>query len=142
MYDEENLTQDKCDKLREEIMKDTGTIENKDKLLKYQVILCFGNENIKILSENFEKLRKSRMIFIIDEKDEKCDLDEDMDRRYATYIICKDMTNEDLNIKIISTLWEIDCCFNEKGNQICRYTPEKIFRGLEKDTLLLNLFLF
>ena len=139
MYDEENLTQDKCDKLREEIMKDTGTIENKDKLLKYQVILCFGNENIKILSENFEKLRKSRMIFIIDEKDEKCDLDEDMDRRYATYIICKDMTNEDLNIKIISTLWEIDCCFNEKGNQICRYTPEKIFRGLEKDNSIFSI---
>ena len=138
IYDEEVLTENECNKLRDEIMKDTGEIENKDKLLKYQVILCFGNENVKILSENFANLRKSRMIFITDEKYEG-ELDEDMDRRYATFIISRGMTNEDLNIKIISKLWEIDCCFNEKGNQICRYTPERIFNGLEKDNSMFSI---
>ena len=138
IYDEEILTENECNKLRDEIMKDTGEIENKDKLLKYQVILCFGNENVKILSENFANLRKSRMIFITDEKYEG-ELDEDMDRRYATFIISRGMTNEDLNIKIISKLWEIDCCFNEKGNQICRYTPERIFNGLEKDNSMFSI---
>ena len=138
IYDEEVLTENECNKLRDEIMKDTGEIENKDKLLKYQVILCFGNENVKILSENFANLRKSRMIFITEEKYEG-ELDEDMDRRYATFIISRGMTNEDLNIKIISKLWEIDCCFNEKGNQICRYTPERIFNGLEKDNSMFSI---
>ena len=138
IYNEEKL-EDNCQKLSDEIMKDKGTIENKDKLLKYQVILCFGNENenVKTLSENFGELCKSRMIFVTDEK---CDLDETMDKRYATFIICKDITNnEDLNIKIISSLWEIDCCFNEIGNQICRYTPEKIFNGLEKDNSMFSI---
>ena len=32
IYDEEILAQDQCDKIREQIMKDTGLIENKDKL--------------------------------------------------------------------------------------------------------------
>ena len=136
IYNEEILTEEKCSELREEIMKDKGDIENKDKLLNYQVILCFGNENVEILSKNFDDLRRSRMIFITDEK---CNLNENMDKRYATNIISKDITNEDLNIKIISALWELYCCFNEKGNQICRYTPEKIFKDLEKDNSMFSI---
>ena len=136
IYDEEILSQEKCNKLRAEIMEDEGNDDNKDKLLRYQVILSFGNENTEILSKNFSKLRKSRMVFIADDL---FDLNQKMDRRYATYIICKDNTKEDLNIKIISTLWEIDCCFNEKGNQICRYTPEKIFKALEKDNSIFSI---
>ena len=128
IYKDEILTNEKCQEIRKEIQKDKGS--NSKKLLKYQAILCFGNENTKILSEKFDELRKTRMIFITEEK---CILDEDMDKRYATNIIYKDITDKDLNIQIISTLWELDCCFNEKGNQICRYTPEKIFKGLEKD---------
>ena len=138
IYDEEILSQKKCDELRKEIMKDQGNDKNKDKLLKYQVILCCGNENVEILSKNFIRLRKSRIIFIVEEL---FDLNEEMDKRYATFIKCKDNSNanEDLNIKIISTLWEIDCCFNEKGNQICRYKPEKIFKALEKDNSIFSI---
>ena len=68
----------------------------------------FGNENVEILSENFENLRKGWMIFVTDEK---CDLDENMDKRYVINIISKGISNKDLNIKVISALWEIDCCF-------------------------------
>ena len=133
---EEILTEEKYKDIEEEIKEDRRSKKNINIILRYQAILCFGNENIKILSEHFEDLRKNRMIFITEEK---CDLDEDMDKRYSTNIICKDMSNEDLNVKIISALWELDCCFNEKGNQICRYTPEKIFKGLEKDNSLFSL---
>ena len=136
IYGDEKITEEICQDLINQIENDKSSEEKKDKILKYQVILCFGNENTKILSENFEELRRSRMIFITDEK---CELSEEMDKRYATNIICKDISNEDLNSKIISSLWELDCCFNEKGNQICRYTPEKIFKGLEKDNSLFSI---
>ena len=136
IYNEDILTEEKYKEITKEINDDKRSKQNINKILRYQAILCFGNENVKILSENFEELRKTRMIFITEEK---CDLDQDMDKRYSTNIICKDMSNEDLNIKIISALWELDCCFNEKGNQICRYTPEKIFKGLEKDNSLFSL---
>ena len=135
IYKEEILTEDTIKEMRSEIKKDKGS--DKNKIMKYQAIICFGSENVKILSENFEELRRSRMIFITEEK---CNnIDEEMDKRYATNILCKDMSNEDLNVQIISTLWELDCCFTEKGNQICRYTPEKIFKGLEKDNSLFSL---
>ena len=134
IYNDELLTSEKCKTLREEIKKDKA---KKNQLLKYQVIICFGKENIKILSSHFVKLRRSRMIFITN--DSEYDLDEKMDKRYATNIICNNITNEQLNSKIISALWELDCCFNEKGNQICRYTPEKIFNGLEKDNSLFSI---
>ena len=136
IYNEELLTKEKCEQLRKEIKSDKGSSKNKNILLKYQVILCFGNENIKIVSENFTKFRKSRMIFITDLE---CKLDEKMDKRYATNIICKGLSPEQLHIKLISALWELDCCFNEKGNQICRYTPEKIFNGLEKDNSIFSI---
>ena len=136
IYNDENLTDEKCKVLEKEIGEDKGSKQNINKILRYQAILCFGDENVEILSENFEFLRKSRMIFITEEE---CDLDDDMDKRYASNIICKDITYEDLNIKIISALWELDCCFNEKGNQICRYTPEKIFKGLEKNNSMFSI---
>ena len=136
IYNEEILTEEKYEELEKEIEEDKGSKQNINKILRYQVILCFGNENVEILSESFDDLRKSRMIFITEEE---CELDENMDRRYATNIIRKDISYEDLNIKIISALWELDCCFKEKGNQICRYTPEKIFKGLEKDNSMFSI---
>ena len=128
------ITNEKCKEIRKEIKEDKCS--NKNKILKYQVILCFGNENTKILSENFIKFRRSRMIFVTDSE---CELDAKIDKRYVTNIISKGISNEQLNIQIISALWELDCCFNEKGNQICRYTPEKIFNGLEKDNSLFSI---
>ena len=132
----DKITKEKCEEIKKEIRKDKSSKQNKNKILKYQVILSFGNENTKILSENFINFRKNRMIFITDSE---CELDEKIDKRYVTNIISKDISNEQLNSKIISTLWELDCCYNEKGNQICRYTPEKIFNGLEKDNSLFSI---
>ena len=134
IYKEEFIDEKICEELRKEIKKDKSNKENK--ILKYQVILCFGNKNTKIISSHFTKLRQSRMIFVTDSE---CDLDEKMDKRYVTNIICKNISNEQLNSKIITALWEIDCCFKEKGNQMCRYTPEKIFNGFENDNSLFSI---
>ena len=134
IFNDEKITEEKCKEIRKEIQKDKSSkLKN---LLKYQVILCFGNENTKILSKNFINLRKNRMIFITNSK---CEIDENIDKRYVTNIISRNMSNEQLNSKLISVLWELDCCFNEKGNQFCRYTPEKIFNGLEKDYSLFSI---
>ena len=138
IYDDGLFDENKCNKLREEIKSDKSNKENK--ILNYQVILCFGTENIKIITSHFSKLRRSRMIFVTDsEYDIDNDIDKKMDKRYATNIICKNISNEKLNSKLITALWELDCCFKERGKQICRYTPEKIFNGLEKDNSLFSI---
>ena len=72
IYNDELISKEKCKEIREEIKKDKA---NKY-LLKYQVIICFGKENIKILSSNFTRFRRSRMIFIT--SDLEFDLDENM----------------------------------------------------------------
>ena len=130
IYKNDKLNDEDIEIIAKEIMSDRGNKNNINKLMKYQVIICFENDNVEILSKNFEELCKNRMIFITDSK---CHLNEDMEKRYATNIIYNRMTNKELNIKLISTLWELDCCINERGNQICRYTPERIFNGLEND---------
>ena len=43
IYDEEILTEEKCEELEKEIEDDKGSKENINKILKYQAILCFGN---------------------------------------------------------------------------------------------------
>ena len=138
------LNNEDCKEIEKEIKEDRRKKENENILIKNQIILCFGNENVEILSKNFTKFKKSNMIFITETK---CQLDSKMDKRYAINIIYKDikndkeviMSNEDLNIKIISVLWELDCYFKEKGNLICRYTPDNIFNGLENDNPLFTL---
>ena len=144
VYEDAILNNDICKDIENEIKADRKKKDNEKIMIKSQVILCFGNENTEILSKNFKNFRKSNMIFVTETK---CQLNEIMDKRYATNIILKDiennkeklMSNEDLNANIISVLWELDCYFKEKDNIICRYTPEKIFNGLENDNSLFTL---
>ena len=144
VYDDAVLNEKICKDIENEIKGDRKKKDNENIMIKSQVILCFGNENTEILSKNFKNFRKSNMIFVTETK---CQIDEKMDKRYATNIILKDiknnkeelMNNEDLNANIISVLWELDCYFKEKSNIICRYTPEKIFNGLENENSLFTL---
>ena len=135
IYENRVLNKDLCDEIEKEIKEDRRDKENEKIILKNQVILCFGNENTELISSYFKKFRKSNIIFITETE---CKISEKMDKRYGTNIIYKDldnkeMSNEDLNIKIISLLWELDCYFKEKGNLNCRYLPENIFNGLENE---------
>ena len=141
VYESGLLKEELCKELENEIKEDRKIKENEKIILKNQVILCFGNENTELISSFFKKFRKSNIIFITETE---CKISENMDKRYGKNIIYKgldnkEMSNEDLNIKIISLLWELDCYFKEKGNLKCRYTPEKIFNGLENDNSLFTL---
>ena len=140
VYESGLLNEELCKEIEKEI-KDDRKKENETIILKNQVILCFGNENTELLSNYFKKFRKSNIIFITETE---CKISENMDKRYGANIIYKEsdekeMNNEELNIKIISLLWELDCYFKEKGNINCRYTPENIFNGLENDNSLFTL---
>lgn len=141
VYESGLLNEDLCKEIEKEIKEDRQDNDNEKIILKNQVILCFGNENTELLSSYFKKFRKSNIIFITEKE---CKVSEIMDKRYGTNIIYKEsenkeMSNEDLNIKIISLLWELDCYFKEKGNLICRYSPDNIFNGLENDNSLFTL---
>ena len=144
IYKDGVLTDEDCKEIEKEIKDDRKKKENEEIMLKNQIILCFGSENVEILSKYFIKFRKSNMIFVTEKQ---CTLDPKMDKRHAINIIYTDikddkkieMSNEDLNIQIISTLWELDCYYKEKGNLICRYTPDNIFNGLENNSPLFTL---
>ena len=141
VYESGLLKEELCKELENEIKEDRKIKENEKIILKNQVILCFGNENTELISSFFKKFRKSNIIFITETE---CKISDKMDKRYGKNIIYKgldnkEMSNEDLNIKIISLLWELDCYFKEKGNLKCRYTPEQIFNGLENDNSLFTL---
>ena len=104
-----------------------------EKPIHQQVILCFGSENINLL---FEEVIKSGDIyiplFIIVTEDEIKDVKFN-EKRKITNIILNNKTEDKLNSKIISILWEYDCYYNEKGNKICRYTPDNIFSSLNNN---------
>ena len=140
IYKSRLINEDLCKEIEKEIKEDRGNKENEKIILKNQVILCFGNENTELLSSYFKKFRKSNIIFITESE---CKISEKMDKRYGTNIIyknidTKEMSNENLNNKIISLLWELDCYFKENGNLKCRYYPGNIFNGLENDTQFLH----
>ena len=141
VYENEILNEETCKEIEKEIQGERAYKENEKLILKNQVILCFGDQHTELVSSYFSKFRKSNMIFVTETE---CKLSNGMDKRYATNIIYKnqnnkEMSNEDLNIKIISLLWELDCYFKEKGNIACRYTPDNIFNGLENDNALFTL---
>ena len=141
VYESGLLNEDLCKEIEKEIKEDRQDKGNEKIILKNQVILCFGNENTELLSSYFKKFRKSNMIFITETE---CKISEKMDKRYGTNIIYKElddkeMSNKELNVNIMSLLWELDCYFKEKGNLYCRYSPENIFNGLENDNSLFTL---
>ena len=57
IYNDE-LTEQKCKEIRQEIKEDKSS--NKNKISKYQVILSFGNDTTKILSKHFFDFSYSR----------------------------------------------------------------------------------
>lgn len=136
VYEDGKIDDNLCKEIENEIKNDKKNNENK--ILNNEIIICFENENTEKLSHNFQNFRKNNMIFITKTK---CEISEKMDKRYAINIIYGDIDKDedknemlnDLKIQLISILWEFDCYYKEKGNTICRYTPENIFKSLEKD---------
>ena len=130
----EDLSENTIDLIVNEIIEDEDKPKEEDRI-KQQVILCFGSENIKLL---FNKIKDKGdlyiPLFLIISEDEINYIDL-KDKRKITNIILNDKTRRQLNSRIISTLWKYDCYYNEKGNQICRYTPDNILRSFDDISL-------
>ena len=125
-----DLSENTIDLIINEIIEDINRPKEKDPI-NQQVILCFGSENIKILIDKIKKQGEiyTPLFLIISEEEIKgINL---KDKRKITNIILNDKTRNHLNSRIISTLWKYDCYYNEKGNQICRYTPDNIFKSFD-----------
>ena len=124
-----DISKETLDKINREIIEDRNTL---DPHITQQVILCFFSEkdkdSISVFNEIMDDIYCPLFIIVSESEIEKFGK---IDSRKITNIICKDMKIETLNSRIISALWENDCYYNEKGNKICRYTPDNIFKSLE-----------
>ena len=134
VYASNFLTKEICEKVAENIKKDRNEKkeENNKNLLNQPIIICFGE--CKVLADYFDDMRKPKIILVTERKYEL-----KIDKRFIINIITKDMKDNQICSQIISSLWEIDCYFNERDNRICRYSPENIFKDFEKDNSLFSI---
>ena len=133
-FESEALNEETCNKIVKDIEFDRNEKidENNQKIIMQRVIICFG-EN-KLLDDYYDDMRNPKIILVTPAK---CELN--IDQRYITNIITENMEENDICSLIISSLWEIDCYFNERDNKICRYSPENIFKGFETDNSLFSI---
>ena len=117
----------------EEIKEDIDSNKDNEVQIEQNVILCFDSKNINQLFGKILELGNLYYPFIVVITNEKMNSEiiEFGELRKITNIVLNDKTREKLNSLIISQLWEYDCYYNEKGNKICRYTPDNIFKTLD-----------
>ena len=125
----EDLTDKTINDIMDDIIKDR---DERQPGIKQQIILCFIDENNKNKLSSFNGIKNDLyaplIIIVSDNKIEPFGI---IDKRRITNIVYRNMGNETLRSRIISALWNCDCYYNEKGNKVCRYTPDNIFKSLE-----------
>jgi len=128
IYKDEIVTTEKCSEIEENIEVDKI---NKDNPINFHIMLLFGDDNdITNILEEFSDINRPRIIFVTENYKE---IKDTKNKKYVTNIICEGMNDTELNSYIVSTLWELDCYYNEKGNEIFRHTPVNITKGLQTD---------
>ncbi len=113
----------------EEIIEDDKT-SNKGKIKHHILLLLGDNNDIKVILEEFSDINRPRIIFITEKKQ---NFENFSKKKEVKNIIYEGLNDKDLNNYIISSLWELDCYFNEKGNEIFRYSPKNIAKELQTD---------
>jgi hypothetical protein len=127
-YEDNLLTSEKCDEMEENI-EDEKTC--KGLKIKHHILLLFGDDNdIQMIVQQFSNINRPRIIFVTEKEKEYPHF---TNQKYVKNIVCEGMNDQQLNNYIISSLWELDCYFNEKGNEIDRYSPKNIVKGLQTD---------
>ena len=120
-----------------EIEKDSNMHENN---IKNHIILSFGDEDNNELFKQLEELGKvylPRFIFIT-----KNEGNYSFERKsYITNIIYTDLTDVELITHIKSELWEIDCYYNERGNEKCTFLASNITENLLVSDISINILL-
>jgi GTP-binding protein EngB required for normal cell division len=116
-----------------DIMKDIKADRDINKpFIKQQIILCFISEENKNILSSFNSIINDVYVpLIIIVSEDRIEPFGNIDQRRITNIAYRNIGAESLNSRIISALWNCDCYYNEKGNKICRYTPDNIFKSLE-----------
>ena len=62
-------------------------------------------------------------------------------KMFITNIIDSRSTSEEIVCNIKSEIWEIDCYYNERGNENCKFLPNNILKNIEVSDLSINLLL-
>ena len=149
LYSKE-LNENTFNQICDQIMNDRDNLKIN---IKQNTILYFeDNPNESHLKNIFLKkieeigfIYRPRIIFVTKKKDTF----DFRDNRYITNIIWNDDSKDGqkkLFDKIISTIWNIDCYFNQRLNEIEKFNikdPKDIFKGMKENPLdySINLFL-
>ena len=119
----------------EEIKKDSNNSINKN-----HIVLSFGDDdNEKLFNKLYEvgSAYLPRFIFITkNEGNYKF-----KKKQFITNIIYTGLTDAELITHIKSELWEIDCYFNERGNETCTFLPNQLIENLEVSNVSINILL-
>ena len=130
IYEDALLAEDKCDEMEDKI-ENEKTGQDLPMLMKHHILLLFGDDNdIQMIVQQFSNINRPRIIFVTEKEKEYPHF---TNQKYVKNIVCEGMNDQQLNNYIVSSLWELDCYFNEKGNEIDRYSPKSIVKGLETD---------
>ena len=129
-YNDEILDDKKCGELEDSIEKDCVKDDNGISI-KHHILLLFGDDNdIQMVVQTFSDAYRPRIIFITEKKKE---FKKFKNQKFVKNIICEGLEEQELNNLIISSLWELDCYYNEEGNEIERYSPKNISKALQTD---------
>lgn len=121
------------------IFKEIQNISDKYKLKK-NVILSFGDEeNEKLFKSLFDIgfVYLPRFIFVTKEEGNY----KFNKKMFITNILYPGLTEEEILCNIKSELWEIDCYYNERGNEICQYLPNNVIEKMAVSDLSINILL-
>ena len=133
----ENTNTNTFTKIYKVIKDDSESKENK---IKKHIILSFGDEeNEKLFQEllNIGMVYLPRFIFVT-HNEGKYGFNKKM---FITNIIDSNSTSEEIVCNIKSEIWEIDCYYNERGNENCKFLPNNIIKNIEVSNLSINLLL-
>lgn len=127
--DEELINDNFIRNMEENIIRDKTN--NQELKIKHHIMLCFGNDiDLNIVLKNFSSVNLPRIIIV---NDKGIEINNSNKKKYVTNIICNNMDDRELNKYILSSLWELDCYFNEKGNQKLRNVPANIVKEMNID---------
>ena len=120
-----------------EIKNDSDLHVNK---IQKHVILSFGDEDNEELFKELKEVGNvyiPRFIFIT----KKEGIYQFTRKSYITNIINTDLTDIDLISHIKSELWEIDCYYNERGQEKCIFLPNNIIENWIVSDISINILL-
>ena len=128
IYKDEEIDDNFIENMEKNIMEDKT--DNKLKI-KHHIMLYFGNDiDLDLVLKKFSSVNLPRIIIV---NDKTIEIKESNKKKYVKNIICSNMDDNELNKYILSSLWELDCYYNEKGNQISRYAPANIVKEMNTD---------